>query len=117
MKIAVTLTLAALFTCANAHADGPGGSAERGKALFMKNMCFTCHGTVGQGGERGAGPKLAPDPFPFVAFEMQLRTPRGVMPRFPKEFVSDQELADIYQYVASIPAGKKSAQLPLLKDL
>jgi hypothetical protein len=37
------------------------------------------------------------------------------MPRFPREFVSDQELADSYQYVASSPAGPKAAQIPLLK--
>jgi ubiquinol-cytochrome c reductase cytochrome c subunit len=117
MKIVTTLTLAALFSCSLAHADGPAGFVEKGKALFMKNMCFTCHGTVGQGGERGAGPKLAPNPFPFVAFEMQLRTPRGVMPRYPQQFVSDQELADIYQYVASIPAGPDSAKIPILKGL
>jgi mono/diheme cytochrome c family protein len=115
MKIATTLTFAALMAGSQAHADGPAGPVEQGKALYMKNMCFTCHGTVGQGGERGAGPKLAPDPFPFIAFEMQLRTPRGVMPRFPKQFVSDQELADIYQYVASIPAGPKAADIALLK--
>ena len=115
MKITITLTLAALLASPPAQADGPPGSAVNGKALFMKNMCYTCHGTVGQGGERGAGPKLAPDPFPFVAFEMQLRTPRGVMPRFPKQFVSDQDLADIYQYVASIPAGKPASEIALLK--
>ncbi|MDB5908096.1 MAG: hypothetical protein JWP34_2210 [Massilia sp.] len=117
MKITSALTLAALMSCLPAHADGPAGSVEKGKALYMKNMCFTCHGTVGQGGERGAGPKLAPDPFPFIAFEMQLRTPRGVMPRFPKQFVSDQELADIYQYVSAIKAGPKVDQIPLLKGL
>jgi mono/diheme cytochrome c family protein len=117
MKIATTLTLAALFACSLAHADGPAGSVEKGKTLFMKNMCYTCHGTQGQGGERGAGPKLAPNPFPFVAFEMQLRTPRGTMPRFPQQFVSDQDLADIYQYVASIPAGRAAADIPLLKGM
>jgi ubiquinol-cytochrome c reductase cytochrome c subunit len=115
--IASALTMAALLACPLARADGPAGSAEKGKALFMKNMCFTCHGTQGQGGERGAGPKLAPDPFPFIAFEMQLRTPRGVMPRFSSQAVSDQELVDIYQYVASIPAGRPADQIPLLKKL
>ena len=27
----------------------------------MKNMCYTCHGTVGQGGDRGSGPRIAYD--------------------------------------------------------
>jgi mono/diheme cytochrome c family protein len=39
------------------------------------------------------------------------------MPRFPKEYVSDQELADIYQYVASVKAGPKAADIAQLKGL
>lgn len=104
-----------LLTCANmVHAADPSGSIEQGKQLFMKNSCYTCHGTLGQGGERNAGPKIAPNPFPFVAFEMQLRQPRGVMPRYPVQFVSDQDLADIYSYVASIPAGPNASTIALL---
>ncbi len=95
--------------------DAPAGSAERGKALYTKHTCFSCHGTIGQGGERGAGPKLAPNPFPYAAFAMQMRQPRSVMPRYPAQFVSDQELADIYAYVAAIPAGKAAKDIPLLK--
>lgn len=38
---------------------------------------------------------------------LQVRQPRGVMPRYPTQFVSEQDLADIYSYVASIPAGGK----------
>ena len=99
-----------------ANAADPVGTPETGKKLFMQNNCYTCHGTLGQGGERGAGPKLAPNPFPFVAFEMQLRQPRGVMPRYPEKFVSNQDLADIYSYIASIPSGPKAADIALLKS-
>jgi mono/diheme cytochrome c family protein len=98
-----------------ADPTAPAGSAQRGKDLYMKNTCYSCHGTVGQGGDRGAGPKLAPDPFPFVAFEMQLRQPRGNMPRYPEPFVSPQDVADMYAYIATIKAGPKADSLPLPK--
>jgi ubiquinol-cytochrome c reductase cytochrome c subunit len=98
-----------------ADPTAPVGSAQRGQELFLKNTCYSCHGTVGQGGERGAGPRIAPDPFPFAAFEMQLRQPRGNMPRYPEQFVSRQELADIYAYIASIPAARSADTLPLSK--
>ncbi len=112
----ITLLAALLLTpLTGASAAGaPAGSAERGKQLYMQHVCYSCHGTVGQGGGK-AGPKLAPDPFPYDAFESQLREPRNVMPRYPKKFVSDQALADIYAYVASIPAGTKADDLPLLR--
>jgi ubiquinol-cytochrome c reductase cytochrome c subunit len=104
-----------LLVCASsANAADPSGSIEQGKQLYMKNSCYTCHGTIGQGGERNAGPKIAPNPFPFVAFEMQLRQPRAVMPRYPVQFVSNQDLADIYSYVASIPAGPDASTIALL---
>ena len=112
----VRIFAAGLLGCMSmAHAAEPTGSVENGKKAFMQNMCFTCHGTVGQGGERNAGPKLAPDTFPFVAFENQLRNPRGQMPRYSKEFVSDQELLDIHTYVSSIKAGPAAKDIPLLK--
>jgi ubiquinol-cytochrome c reductase cytochrome c subunit len=118
MKQRITLMLVAgLLACMSmAHAADPVGSVENGKKLYMKNMCFTCHGTVGQGGEKGAGPKLAPDTFPLVAFENQLRDPRSQMPRFPKEFVSDQDVVDLHAYVSSVKAGPAAKDIPLLKN-
>ena len=103
------------FLAASAFAqDAPTGDAKRGHAAYMKYQCYTCHGTVGQGAERGAGPKLAPNPFPWAGFEFQVRTPRQDMPAYRKAHLTDQELADIYAYVASIKASPKPAALPLL---
>ena len=99
-----------------ALAQVPAGDAARGKAAFMKQMCYTCHGTAGQGGDRGSGPRIAPNPFPWEGFEMQTRRPREQMPRYSKEHLSDQELADIYAYIASIKAGPKASEIPLLKE-
>lgn len=116
MKYFVIAALALLqaFSFA-ADPSAPTGSVQRGKDLYMKHVCYSCHGTVGQGGDRGAGPRIAPDPFPWAAFEMQMRTPRGTMPRYPEQFVSRQDLADIHAYVSSIQASPKADGLPLPK--
>lgn len=107
--IAASAALAAI-------ADAPAGDVGRGKALFAKNMCYTCHGSAGQGGDRGSGPRIAYDVWPWEAFSQQVRRPREGMPRYPKELVSDQDLADIYAYVASFRKGPKASEIPLLKD-
>ena len=109
----ITLAAAAALT---AHAQAPAGDAARGKAAFMKNMCYTCHGTAGQGGDRGSGPRIAYDIWPFEAFTQQVRHPREQMPRYPKELLGDQDLADIYAYVASSRKGAKASDIPLLRD-
>jgi mono/diheme cytochrome c family protein len=113
MKLLLGLLIAASSA---ASAQTPQGSVERGKKLYQEKWCHSCHGTVGQGGERGAGPKIAPNPFPYDAFVMQTRRPRANMPRYPVEVLSDQEMADIYAYVASIKPGPAAKDLPLLRD-
>src|SRR6266849_3803825 len=111
--IIVCLTLT-LVEKANAADDSPPGSAVRGQKLYMQNICYTCHGTVGQGAER-TGPKLTPNPYPYVAFATQVRKPRQDMPKYTQQFLSDQDLADIYAYVLSIKPGPAAKDLPLLK--
>ena len=99
-----------------AHAQAPAGDAARGKALFMKNMCYTCHGTAGQGGDRGSGPRIAYDVWPWEGFVQQVRHPRESMPRYDAKFVSDSDLADIHAYLASMERGAKAGEIPLLKE-
>jgi mono/diheme cytochrome c family protein len=115
-KAAFLACAVAMLGVATAHADAPQGDVARGKTLYTKNLCYTCHGTAGQGGDRGSGPRIAPNPFPWEGFAQQVRHPRESMPRYPAQFVSDQDLADIYAYVASFKAGTKAADIPLLKD-
>ena len=118
MKVLTGITLLAALLLAPlagaADSNAPAGSAERGKQVYMKHVCYSCHGTVGQGGGK-AGPKLAPEPFPYEAFADQTREPRNVMPAYPEKFLSAQDMADVYAYVASIPAGAKASDIPLLK--
>lgn len=107
------MLLAASTAIAQEKEKAPAGSAENGYKVYMKYMCYTCHGTVGQGADRGTGPKLAPNPVSFASFRAQLRTPRQDMPAYRKEFVSDQELADLYAYLASIKPSPAAKDLPL----
>lgn len=109
-KIAALVLAAASGT---AIAQTPSGDATHGKALYMGNICWSCHGTDGHGAPYG--PKIAPNPLPWEAFAHQVRQPRGTMPHYAPQFVSDRDLADIYAYVAAIPAGKKASEIPLLK--
>jgi mono/diheme cytochrome c family protein len=115
MQAYITGIVAALFAVAAWGQTAPG-SIERGRKLYLDNWCHTCHGTVGQGGERAAGPRIAPNPFPYEGFVQQTRRPRANMPRYPVEFLSDQDLADIYAYVASIKPAPAARNIPLLGD-
>lgn len=93
-------------------------SAANGKTVFMRVGCYTCHGTVGQG---GAGARLAPSTIPLAAMEVWVRggTPgwsiaRG-MPAFPTTVISDSELADVQEYLASLPPPPKPDDIALLR--
>lgn len=111
------ILLISLFTVTGAIAQdqAPAGSVDSGYKAYMKYQCYTCHGSVGQGADRGAGPKLTPNPFPWAGFERQVRAPRQDMPAYRKQHLSDKELADIYAYVLSIKAPADAKSIPLLK--
>jgi ubiquinol-cytochrome c reductase cytochrome c subunit len=88
--------------------------AAKGKSAFMKNGCWQCHGELGQGG--AAGKTLAPKPMPFEAFNVFVRNSNGQMPPYPKEILSDADLADIHAYLQSIPAARDYKSIPLLSQ-
>lgn len=116
MRFRNTMAAAAACAALAASAQAPQGDAARGKGAYMKNMCYTCHGTAGQGGDRGSGPRLTPGLFPWEGFQQQVRHPRAVMPHYPQEFVSDQDLADMYAYLASMKPGLAARDIPLLRE-
>ena len=98
---------------------GPGAalaaSAEKGKIAYMQFGCWGCHGMVGQGGV--TGPKLAPDPIPYEAFVAFTRTTNRAMPPYREAVLSNEDLADIYAYVQSIPKPSDHKSIPLLNLL
>ena len=96
-----------------ALAQTKAGDAANGKRLFEKNACYQCLGYWGQGGIAGA--RLAQTRLPFVAFSAFVRNPpSGSMPPFRAKVMSDQELADVYAYIKSIPEPKPAKDIPLL---
>lgn len=95
-----------------AHRDGFAASAQNGERVFMRVGCWQCHGTVGQGAV--TGPKLAPDPLPFEALSSFVRSTNRAMPPYHEQVLSNDDLADIYAYLQSIPRGPDPTNIPLL---
>ncbi len=94
-------------------ASSQSGSVENGKKLFTSYGCYECHGREAQG---GTGPRLGPDPVPLSIFQQYVRHPGGTMPPFTSKVASDQDLADIYAFVSSLPEPPKAKDIPLLNQ-
>jgi ubiquinol-cytochrome c reductase cytochrome c subunit len=89
-------------------------SAEKGKIGFVQHGCWQCHGYQGQGGVTGL--KLAPDPIPFETLSNFVRTTNRAMPPYREEILSNEDLADIYAYLQSIPKDPDPKSIPLLNQ-
>jgi ubiquinol-cytochrome c reductase cytochrome c subunit len=108
------LALAAIAASFLSGSGAMAGDAAKGKTAYVKNGCFQCHGFVGQG---GAGAKLAPKPIPQEAFVNFVRTTNRAMPPYSEQILSNEDLADIYAYVESIPEGPDPKSIPLLNQV
>jgi mono/diheme cytochrome c family protein len=90
------------------------GNAEHGKQIFSSYGCYQCHGYVGQGG--AAGVRIGPPPISLKAVMAYIRQPTGNMPPYTSKVVSDQEVADIYSYLQSVPVPPPAKDIPLLNQ-
>jgi mono/diheme cytochrome c family protein len=106
--LSAALTIATCLSAGSVHA----ASADKGHTLFLKFGCWECHGTAGQG--TIAAPKLAPDPLPFEALANFVRTTSRNMPPYRETILPNEDLADIYAYLQSIPKAPDYKTLPLL---
>jgi mono/diheme cytochrome c family protein len=98
-----------------AGAQSPAGNAENGKRLFMKQNCYYCHGTTGQGSRDGA--RIAQTTLNLQGVMRYVRKPTGAMPAFTEKVLPDKDLTDIYAYLKSLPAAKPAKDIPLLDQL
>jgi ubiquinol-cytochrome c reductase cytochrome c subunit len=109
------ILVAGILLAALARAQDAAGNAEAGKRLYMKNGCYQCHGTVGQGTVAGA--RIGPPPLSVQGLIRYVRRPGGQMPAFTEKVMSDRQLTDVYAYLKAIPPPKPSKEIPLLNDL
>ena len=100
-----------------AQSAPPKGDAANGKKVYLADGCFQCHGRVGQGGlMTGPAPILAQTKMPYAAFSRQLRNPINDMPPYPANLLPEQEMADIYAYLQSLPGRRPVKDIPILND-
>jgi mono/diheme cytochrome c family protein len=110
-----TLLALLLLLAGTVLAQTKPGDPANGKRLFIRNGCYQCHGTVGQGGL--AGPRLAQTKLTRDGFTSYVRNPRpSNMPPYRSKVMSDQELTDVYAYVQSVPPPVPLANIPILSD-
>jgi len=93
----------------------PAGNVESGKRLYRSAGCELCHNGEGQGG--GPAPRLAPNPnmLAFALFVRQARQPINSMPPYTAKVLSDQQLADIYAFLQTVPKPPDVSTIPLLR--
>jgi len=90
------------------------GDSQKGKQMFMAYGCYQCHGTVGQGTAREFG--LVPPPLSQSFFAQIRSPPRRTDASLHDKVASDQDLADIYSYLKSVPPRQRAADIPLLNQ-
>jgi mono/diheme cytochrome c family protein len=109
----VTLFLTGIVAAAQQPA-APSGSVDSGKKQFLRAGCWECHGYAGQGGRDGA--RLADTALSVAQLTRYVRKPTGAMPAYIDKVLSDQELADIWAYVKTLPV-KQAKDIPLLAEI
>jgi len=114
-SVLAALLVAGAVASAQNTQPTPAGNAETGKRLYQKHTCFFCHGTAGQGSIDGA--RLALVARNLQSFTRYVRQPAGRMPAFTEIILTDQELADIFAFLRSLPAAKPVKDIPLLEQL
>jgi mono/diheme cytochrome c family protein len=110
------------FFAALSMAQSPAGDAARGKDLFGKKyMCYTCHGWDGHG---GSGATLSGMKLNQAGFTAYVRKGgagavgvAGRMPAYSAKTVPDQDLADIYAFIRTMPESKSAKDIPALSNI
>ncbi len=92
----------------------PAGNAENGKKLLKSDGCYECHGLLGQGAAQTGAARIGPPQLSFEGFQSYVRAPKINMPPYSSKAIPDQDLADIYAYLKSIPMPPKGKDIPLL---
>jgi mono/diheme cytochrome c family protein len=91
------------------------GDAKRGEKMFKDYSCYACHGFSGQ---NGPGKRLVPMKMLAPVFTAYVRAPgSNQMPSYSAKVLSDQQLADIWAYVKTLPDSPEAKDIPLVQQL
>ena len=89
--------------------EGAVGNAANGQSLFFEMGCNVCHGDRGEG---LVGPTIAMTVVPLDRVITQYREPLEAMTAFPPDQVSDEEIADIYAWLQTVPRPPDADVIP-----
>src|SRR5580700_6084662 len=92
------------------------GNAQNGGRIYVADGCYECHGRVGQGSQSTAAPRIGPPALTIDAFARYIHAPTGNMPPYTSKVVSDQDVADIYAFLKSLPPAPAAKDIPLLNQ-
>ena len=105
--IVIALLAVAATVAGQGRPSAPAANVEKGKTLYAKNGCASCHGLEGQGAPT-SGPRIAPNPLPLAAFIKYIRSPKNQMPPYSAKVMSDQDLTDVRTFLAERPKAADS---------
>src|ERR1041385_4891878 len=98
-----------------AYGQQPTGDAKKGSKMFVDYSCYACHGFSGQ---NGPGKRLVPMKMPTAVFTAYVRSPgSNQMPSYSAKVLSDQQLADIWAYIKTLPDSPEAKDIPLVQQL
>jgi mono/diheme cytochrome c family protein len=92
------------------------GNTQNGNRIYVADGCYECHGRVGQGSQQTGAPRIGPPALTIDAFARYIHAPTGNMPPYTSKVVSDQDVADIYAFLKSVPAAPAAKDIPLLNQ-
>jgi len=87
-----------------------------GQRLFVRDGCYECHGYLGQGSTSTGGARLGPPQTPLSAFVSCVREPTGAMAPYIAKVVSNEDLAEIYNFLKSVPPPPPLKTIPFLNQ-
>jgi len=121
MKSLHIIAIAAAF-CAALFAQQTGqptelkGDVAKGKQYFNAYTCYGCHGFSAQNGP--GRNRLNPMNMTQSGFIGLVRSPTiNQMPSYSAKVISDQQLADIWTYLKTLPNAPAAKDIPLLQEI
>ena len=115
-----TAVAAAALVSARASAraqDAPPATPPTASASTSPTAASLCHGRAGQGGAyNGPAPALAKTELPFDGFKVSCATRPTTCRPIRTAVLSDQEVADIYAFLQSLPGATSAKDIAILND-